>query len=169
MLCNCTYFFCGPRREVHDCANNWLEGVRQFVWADEDRLTLLPLPLGVGVMRDVGRQGLVVRSELDLARRRLCELLAEHGGSMVDTGYVKNRGAMMRSEKHPSEFNVSTIVWVSTEGRRANASAESTLWGDQLAEYMQDVRHWSAELYGCVMMGGLGTELMEKLSLAISA
>jgi len=75
-------------REVESRAKNWFEGGSCMVWAEQRKSILLPLPMGVGILREIERQASAVRGELVMARHRCVALMAEYGVDFVNLEYV---------------------------------------------------------------------------------
>ena len=78
---------------------HWREGVEEYVWADGENKVLLPLPLGVGIVREIERQACAVRGEVVYAKHLCDRLVGQRGKELLDADYVRE----LRAESKPAE------------------------------------------------------------------
>ena len=162
---------CGGCRDVKVNIDEWLRAAEEKIWAGEGACDsgvhepLLPLPLGIGVAREIEVQCGVVYGQVTRARQFLCEMVVEHGFGMVDTEYVKGlfkeNGAegLVRVGKR-ERFRVFA------KEPRADALRLKGKYG--FVSKLEEASVVAGELQRCVEKGMLGTELMHTLARRLS-
>ena len=92
-------------RHVMRCTKRWREGVEEFVWADEEKKVMLPLPLGVGVVREIERQACCVRGEVVYAKHLCDRLVGQREKELVDADFVRELRAECKASEEPVVVN----------------------------------------------------------------